>query len=439
MKLTTKILALLFILLTTSTTLSAPIQVFGPQRYSASIAGRTYNSSFTHTQNSAQGVIIIVNGDGTDLSPLNCSGLSLVRSLLCRAQNLVRQINVTLTRPSSIEVSINGAIKVTSLQLQPAIGKYQTAIQVNAVNTLVVKARGLQTANITVDIKAESQAVNQSPIANFNFTPTTGIAPELVSFSGLTSVDPDGSIVNYEWNFGDGGTGSGAMPIHSYTTAGIFQITLTVTDNQGARSSKTQSLLISQNQLPVASFSSLQDPNNIFYYSFDASTSIDSDGSITEYIWDFGDSQTGNGITANHIYTNPGTYQVQLIVKDNKGGQNSKSAQVIIADLIPPQILSLSPVSGSTIGTGDLSIAGSSNEALSSAQVSFNGVTSALVLGNGGKSFNGSLNIINTGSQNLEIRIIDISGNETIKQISVFVNADHFWRYAECSTQESGL
>ncbi len=54
---------------------------------------------------------------------------------------------------------------------------------------------------------------------------------ERLSFSGADSTDPDGRIVSYAWDFGDGTTGSGVNVTHSYKAAGTYKVTLTVTDD----------------------------------------------------------------------------------------------------------------------------------------------------------------------------------------------------------------
>jgi PKD repeat protein len=54
-----------------------------------------------------------------------------------------------------------------------------------------------------------------------------------VTFDGSGSSDPDGTIVSYGWDFGDGNTGNGPTPTHTYAADGTFNATLTVTDNAG--------------------------------------------------------------------------------------------------------------------------------------------------------------------------------------------------------------
>ena len=56
-----------------------------------------------------------------------------------------------------------------------------------------------------------------------------------VSFDTSASSDPDGTIVSYEWDFGDGTTGTGPTPSHSYATDGVYAVTLTLTDEDGTR------------------------------------------------------------------------------------------------------------------------------------------------------------------------------------------------------------
>ena len=79
-------------------------------------------------------------------------------------------------------------------------------------------------------------APNQTPQVSVSATPTSGYAPLTVSFNS-TSSDPDGSIVSYSWNFGDGKTSTAADPSHIYQSAGSYTAKITVTDNAGAAAS----------------------------------------------------------------------------------------------------------------------------------------------------------------------------------------------------------
>ena len=65
-----------------------------------------------------------------------------------------------------------------------------------------------------------------------------------MAFDGSASSDPDGTIVSYDWTFGDGGTASGAKPTHVYSAAGTYTVTLTVTDDTGRKATATTSASI---------------------------------------------------------------------------------------------------------------------------------------------------------------------------------------------------
>ena len=81
---------------------------------------------------------------------------------------------------------------------------------------------------------------NQPPTASFTFS-CTGLT---CNFNGSASNDPDGSIVSYAWNFGDGTTGSGVSPSKTYSSSGTRTVTLTVTDNGNATGSTSQSVTV---------------------------------------------------------------------------------------------------------------------------------------------------------------------------------------------------
>jgi YVTN family beta-propeller protein len=92
-------------------------------------------------------------------------------------------------------------------------------------------------AGFEVDENPEALAIvpNQPPHAAFSSSPGSPTAGDTVSFDGGGSTDPDGSVARYDWEFGDGGTAAnaGPTPQHTYAKAGTYQVTLTVTDNEG--------------------------------------------------------------------------------------------------------------------------------------------------------------------------------------------------------------
>jgi len=196
-----------------------------------------------------------------------------------------------------------------------AAGSYQV--------TLTVTDNGGLTASASHTVQVnEPTPVNQPPTAVIS-APSQGLVGDTLSFDGSGSSDSDGSIATHAWSFGDGGTDTGAKVAHSYGVAGSYQVTLTVTDNGGLTASASHTVQVNEptpiNQPPTAVISAPITGALSQTIQFDASRSRDSDGSIASHAWSFGDETVGNGITATHVYTQAGSYQVLLTVTDDGG------------------------------------------------------------------------------------------------------------------------
>jgi PKD repeat protein len=189
---------------------------------------------------------------------------------------------------------------------------------------------------------------NVAPTASM-VAPATGITGQALEFDGTASADPDGTIANYTWYFGDGTSASGPRPTHVYATPGTFTVALWVTDNNGATNSTYRTVLAEvPNVLPVASFTTTAAQGLApLSLTFNAGASTDSDGSIASYAWDFGDGATGTGRTAAHTYASAGTFVAVLTVTDNRGGTASSSTTITVAANQPPSAgFTMSPSAG---------------------------------------------------------------------------------------------
>jgi PKD repeat protein len=85
---------------------------------------------------------------------------------------------------------------------------------------------------------------NEPPTAVLSATPTIGAPPLTVTFDGSGSTDPDGTITSWAWSFGDGASATGPLTTHLYTVAGTYPASLTVTDDDGATSTATRSIIV---------------------------------------------------------------------------------------------------------------------------------------------------------------------------------------------------
>ena len=173
-------------------------------------------------------------------------------------------------------------------------------------------ARKLRTAPTTTSLTV---IVNDPPVPEAG--PDRNVAiDEPIQFDAGRSVDRDGAIVAYNWDFGDGTHASGQAVTHQYAKSGTYTVTLMVMDDSTTNTdTQSDTLSVRVNEPPVANAG----PDQIVTASlvqFDGSASGDADDSISVYAWDFGDGQAGDGPTPTHVYAEPGTYDVTLVVTD---------------------------------------------------------------------------------------------------------------------------
>jgi PKD repeat protein len=167
--------------------------------------------------------------------------------------------------------------------------------------------------------------LSSRPRAEFTAVPSSGYPPLEVHFDAGGSRSPNGIITNYEWDFDDGETATGKTAVHTFTEKGVYQVSLAVIDSTGEIGTvyrNVQALSLP----PHAEFSVRPNPSTIFFPTdFDASASTDPDGTIVEYIWDFGDATSDEGVIVQHQYTQGSGrwYTVRLTVIDDDGVQSS--------------------------------------------------------------------------------------------------------------------
>ncbi|MEE4218958.1 MAG: PKD domain-containing protein [Xanthomonadales bacterium] len=146
------------------------------------------------------------------------------------------------------------------------------------------------------------------------------------AFNGQASSDPDGTIVNHYWTFGDGGDALGTHIEHSYAEQGNYEVTLTVEDNEGATNQTSQLADVTlPNVEPQAKFSTVCVENKC---SFDASKSLDEDGEIIAYDWALGDGSEATGSNVKHDYSEANDFTIVLTVKDDREA-TGKASQTI--------------------------------------------------------------------------------------------------------------
>jgi PKD repeat protein len=101
-------------------------------------------------------------------------------------------------------------------------------------------------ASGTLTVDAPEPPANEAPTAAFDASPTDPEPGESVAFDAADSTDADGSVASYEWAFGDGNTATGVSPTHAYDEPGDYDVTLTVTDDDGATDTTTQTVSVAE-------------------------------------------------------------------------------------------------------------------------------------------------------------------------------------------------
>jgi gliding motility-associated-like protein len=161
--------------------------------------------------------------------------------------------------------------------------------------------------------------VYEGPTANFSGSPLTGCFPLSIQFNDLSTAGAGNTNVTWEWNFGNGQTSTAQNPLIVYTTAGLFTVTLKVTNDKGCSRTISRPNYVSVTPGVTATFTNSQAtvcraPANITF------TNNSTGPGTLSYVWDFGDgSPTSTLQNPVHTYTAPGTYTPVLTVTSSAG------------------------------------------------------------------------------------------------------------------------
>jgi PKD repeat protein len=159
------------------------------------------------------------------------------------------------------------------------------------------------------------------PVPDFTANVTAGLAPLTVQFTDSSS----GTITHRLWDFGDGTTSTATNPSHTYTSPGVYTVTLKTTNSFGYRT-KTRTDYISAEAVPAASIGVDTDIN---YSSHTFSFTDHSSGSPTSWLWDFGDGTTSSSRNPTHTFSSVRSYWVTLTVT-NTHGSNTTGKDITI-------------------------------------------------------------------------------------------------------------
>ncbi|MEJ0102611.1 MAG: PKD domain-containing protein [Bacteroidota bacterium] len=180
--------------------------------------------------------------------------------------------------------------------------------------TLTVKnANGSNTL-----VRSQYITVYETPTINFSASQTTGCFPLHVQFTDNSNPGAGNTNTGWFWDFGDGAVSTEQNPLHTYTSAGSFTITLKVTNDKGCYRVTTTPNYITTNPGITGGFTNTlpavcQPPADVSFTNTSAGP-----GTLT-YQWDFGDGAVSTDQNPLHTYTTTGLYSVKLIVNNDNG------------------------------------------------------------------------------------------------------------------------
>ncbi len=176
--------------------------------------------------------------------------------------------------------------------------------------------------------------VNQQPKPDFTM-PTVCLPSGAAQFTNTSTIaDGTESQFTYAWSFGDGGTATQKDPLYNYSTAGPFNVSLTVTSNNGCVDTKIK-ILTDVNPQPLADFTAL--PPFVCLGDVIAFTDQTNplNQTLTNWFWNFGDNRSGTMQNMSHLYSTPGTYNVKLYAKSTKGCFSDTATKQVIVYAYP--------------------------------------------------------------------------------------------------------
>jgi PKD repeat protein len=201
------------------------------------------------------------------------------------------------------------------------------------------------------NVQVEVSAASQQPAAVISGAAEAMVGEQL-HFRGDRSSDPDGRIVDYTWDFGDGEAASGVEVSHRYQADGRYRVTLVVTDDDGLKNQMSHEVRVRPtpppNQPPTAVISGPLDAAPAQLLAYNAHASSDPDGQIVDFAWDMGDGTAASGADVTHSYTQTGTYTVTLVARDDSG-LSSRVAQLVSVQQRDPA--NLPPVAAISMAT----------------------------------------------------------------------------------------
>ncbi len=145
--------------------------------------------------------------------------------------------------------------------------------------------------------------------------------PQTVNFTQATVIPnnwDNATIPTYQWDFGDGNTGTGASTTHNYATAGAYNVRLIVTTSDACRDTLFKAVNVFPRPTAAFTIADICDGDSLFLTSGSSVSNV-LGSVITGYFWTFGDGNSSLVMDPSHLYSFDGLYTVSLVTTTNHG------------------------------------------------------------------------------------------------------------------------
>jgi gliding motility-associated-like protein len=244
----------------------------------------------------------------------------------------------------------------------------------------------------TVSLKASKGATSNTktsiayiqvygpPDVDFSFDINTGCAPLSVNFDDQTTAT-SGTLANWFWTFGDGGTSQATNPTHIFEKPGPMSISLKVRNQYGCEQTKVVDAAIVVKG-PITEFTLSSPAICSLPATFSFTNTTSGEGALN-YQWDFGDGQASSEVNPNHTYNIAGSYDVMLTTRDASGCSISTRHKIYAGSddgvdfttspspVCPGQEITFSSVSADPIASYDWTFSNGSTSTLINPKTSY--------------------------------------------------------------------
>jgi len=322
------------------------------------------NPTHAYAQGGSYSVLLAVS-NGTNQSTAGTVATIAAAALAHLVANAGGPYNVAMTQPLTLNGTNSTDPSGRQLIYTWDFGDGTTGSGSNPIH--IYAQRGSYTVNLSVNDGATENGnataqvtvtgLPAEAVASTAGGPYQDVTGHGIVFNASASSDNLGNPLTYSWNFGDGSTASGATPTHAYAAVGSY--TATVTAGSGTASSTATAKVTISAVVSVAVTSPT--PNAIFATNTVTVAGTASEPNLTVTVNGIPATVSGTSFTASGVSLREGVNLITATASDNNGGIGSGVVSVIL-DVTPPAVSITSPLSGATVTTSSIAVAGLVND-----------------------------------------------------------------------------